>query len=202
MTIRCSPLWYSVRWFYLGYFRDLVNFKRGVFSASISEAFLAESFYFHRILPPLFANAVIYLVLHTAAHRFPVPDTPLLLWRVAFLTAILFPANPWFWCSSPCLGSRYGRRYNNCCWAWPAGRGRGDTFARTAPYASRHEPGNFAFIVLPSLVGLLPLALLHYAGMVWRLPGSPEANPHSASRRAARMRVGFRGARRTHTMPA
>jgi len=65
-----SPLWQSDPWFYLGYFRDLVNFKRDLFPGlyyGSRLSWILPGWLAHRILPPLFANAVLHLGVHTVA---------------------------------------------------------------------------------------------------------------------------------------
>src|SRR5271157_5233092 len=65
-----SPLWYADPWFYLGYFRDLVNFKRDLFPGYYYGSRLSwvlPGYLVHLALPPLFANALMHLGAHTAA---------------------------------------------------------------------------------------------------------------------------------------
>lgn len=96
-----SPLSLSDAWFYLGYFRDVVNFKRDLFPGlyyGSRLSWILPGYVAHWILPPLVANAVLHLGTHTVATAslFRVLRSTAGA-RAAFLTAILFSAHPWFW---------------------------------------------------------------------------------------------------------
>jgi hypothetical protein len=165
-----SPLWQSDPWFYLGYFRDLVNFKRDLFPGlyyGSRLSWILPGWLAHRILPPLFANAVLHLGVHTVA-------TVSLFWilrttagvRAAFLTAILFSTNPWFWCATG--------------WDHVTGAAIAYLLLGMACLAAAAEMPSRGW--LPTLAGMsltgaviahlflaafVPLVLLYYAGMVW-----------------------------------
>ena len=173
-----SPLWQSDPWFYLGYFRDLVNFKRDLFPGfyyGSRLSWILPGWVAHRILPPLFANAVLHLGVHTVA-------TVSLFWilrttagvRAAFLTAILFSASPWFWCATG--------------WDHVTGAAIAYLLLGMACLAAATEMPSRGW--LPTLAGMsltgaviahlflaafVLLVLLYYAGMVWarRAPLKP-----------------------------
>ena len=95
-------LWQSDPWFYLGYFHNLVNFKRDLFPGfyyGSRLSWILPGYLANWILPPLFANAVLHLGVHTVATAslFRILRSTAGV-RAAFLTAILFSVNPWFWC--------------------------------------------------------------------------------------------------------
>jgi hypothetical protein len=173
-----SPLWQSDPWFYLGYFRDLVNFTRDLFPGfyyGSRLSWILPGWVAHRILPPLFANAVLHLGVHTVA-------TVSLFWilrstagvRAAFLTAILFSTHPWFWCATG--------------WDHVTGAAIAYLLLGMACLAAAAEMPSRGW--LPTLAGMsltgaviahlflaafVPLVLLYYAGMVWarRAPLKP-----------------------------
>ena len=165
-----SPLWQSDPWFYLGYFRDLVNFKRDLFPGfyyGSRLSWILPGWVAHRILPPLFANAVLHLSVHTVA-------TVSLFWilrttagvRAAFLTAILFSVYPWFWAVTgwdhvtgaaiaylllgmACLTTAV--EMPSCRW----------------PLALAGMSLTGAMVAHLFLAAFVSLVLLYYAGMVW-----------------------------------
>jgi hypothetical protein len=88
-------------WLYLGYFNNLVEFKRNLlpgdpFGTHLS--WILPGAAIHRLLPPLAANCVLHLGVHTLAS---VSLFLTLQWvvgaRRAFAAAILFSLNPWVW---------------------------------------------------------------------------------------------------------
>jgi hypothetical protein len=184
-----SPLWQSDAWFYLGYFRDLVNFKRDLFPGAYYGSRLSwilPGYLAHGILPPLFANAVLHLGVHTVATAslFRILRSTAGV-RAAFLTAILFSAYPWFWCAT----------------GWDHVTGAAIAYlllgmaclAVAADRPSRGWPLTLAGMSLTAavvahliLAAFVPLILLHYAGTVWarRAPLKPTLI-HAATRLAA-----------------
>jgi len=173
-----SPLWQTDPWFYLGYFRDLVNFKRDLFPDiyyGTRLSWILPGYLAHRILPPLFANAVLHLGVHivATASLFRILRSTAGV-RAAFLTAILFSAHPWFWCAT----------------GWDHVTGAAIAYlllgmaclVAAAEMPSRRWPLTLAGMSLAGaviahlfLAAFVPLALLHYAGMVWirRAPLKP-----------------------------
>src|ERR1019366_5260961 len=99
-----SPLWYSDTWFYLGYFRDLVNFKRDLFPGfyyGSRLSWILPGYLAHKLLSPLLANALLHLGVHilATASLFRILRLTAGV-RAAFLTAILFSVYPWFWAAT------------------------------------------------------------------------------------------------------
>src|SRR5664279_5036842 len=63
-----TPLWQADPWFYLGYFRDLVNFKRDSFPGfyyGSRLSWILPGFLAHWLFSPLVANAVLHLSVHS-----------------------------------------------------------------------------------------------------------------------------------------
>src|ERR1035437_6603962 len=173
-----SPLWYSDTWFYLGYFRDLVSFKRDLFPGfyyGSRLSWILPGYLAHRILPPLFANAVLHLGVHTVAtlSLFRILRSTAGV-RAAFLTAVLFSAYPWYWCATG--------------WDYPSGPGIAylllgmACLTAAAEMPSRRWPLTLAGMSLAGavisqlfLAAFLPLVLLNSAGTAWahRAPLKP-----------------------------
>src|ERR1035438_3243897 len=89
-----SPLWQSDPWFYLGYFKNLVNFKRDVlpgFYYGSRLSWILPGYLVHSLFPPLIANAVLHLTVHSVA---VLSLFSILRWTVglrgAYLTAMIF----------------------------------------------------------------------------------------------------------------
>jgi hypothetical protein len=88
-------------WFYLGFFRNLVEFKRNLFPATYYGSRLSwilPGAAVHGLFAPVAANCVLHLGVHTVA---TVSLFLTLKWvagaRRAFLAAMLFSVNPWLW---------------------------------------------------------------------------------------------------------
>jgi hypothetical protein len=96
-----SPLWQSDPWFYLGYFRNLVNFKRSLFPDfyyGSRLSWILPGYLLHSLFPPLVANAVLHLTVHSVAvlSLFSILRLTVGL-RSAYLTAMVFSFHPWLW---------------------------------------------------------------------------------------------------------
>ncbi len=88
-------------WFYLGFFRNLVEFKRNLYPAIYYGSRLSwvlPGAAVHSLFSPVAANCLLHLGVHTVA---TVSLFLTLKWvagvRRAFLTAMLFSVNPWLW---------------------------------------------------------------------------------------------------------
>jgi hypothetical protein len=88
-------------WYYLGFFRNLVEFKRNLFPATYYGSRLSwilPGAAVHGLFPPVAANCILHLGVHTVA---TVSLFLTLKWvvgaRRAFLGAMLFSVNPWLW---------------------------------------------------------------------------------------------------------
>ena len=99
-----SPLWYADPWFYLGYFRSLVNYKRDLFFGSYYGSRLAwvlPGFLAHSLFPPLAANVVLHLTVHlTATLSFFSVLLCVAGMRSAFLATMVFSVSPWLWAAT------------------------------------------------------------------------------------------------------
>src|SRR5690349_1789559 len=108
-----QPLWYADPWFYTGYFRDLVEFKRDLFYGYYYGGRLAwvlPGFLIHSLFSPVVANFILHLTVQSTATlslffilRFTAGV------RSAFLATLVFSAYPWLWVSTG--------------WDYPAGAG-------------------------------------------------------------------------------
>src|SRR5436853_5824060 len=65
-----SPPRHTDPWFYLGFFRNLVNFKRDLFPGIYYGSrlgWLLPGYLVHSLVPPLIANWILHLAVHTMA---------------------------------------------------------------------------------------------------------------------------------------
>ena len=99
-----SPLWYADPWFYLGYFRNLINYKRDLFFGSYYGSRLAwvlPGFLVHSLFSPLVANLILHLTVHlTATLSFFAILRRLTGHRSAFLATMVFSVDPWLWAAT------------------------------------------------------------------------------------------------------
>ena len=95
-------------WLYLGFFRNLAEFKRSLFPNfyyGSRLSWILPGYLVHSLFPPVAANCILHLAVHSVA-------TFSLFWtlrltagvRSAFLTAMIFCVNPWLWSAT---GSDY-----------------------------------------------------------------------------------------------
>jgi hypothetical protein len=91
-------------WFYLGFFRNLVNFKRDLFPEiyyGSRLAWLLPGYIVHSLFSPLAANLVLHLGVHSIA---TISFFSILQMtagrRSAFLATLVFSSNPWLWCAA------------------------------------------------------------------------------------------------------
>jgi hypothetical protein len=99
-----TPAWYSDPWFYTSGFRDLLEFKRGVFYSSYYSSrlsWLLPGWAVYSLFPPLVANAVLHLGVHLAATAafFSVLRRAAGA-RAAFLATLVFSVHPWLWAAT------------------------------------------------------------------------------------------------------
>ena len=121
------PPWYGDSWFYLGFFRNLVEFKRSLFLDFYYGSRLSwvlPGFLIHSLFPAVAANCVLHLtvhiggdalaVFHSSAHRRRAP-------RVS--------SRPWSFRYSPGFGPRPDGTTPTepasptACWPWRCSRG-------------------------------------------------------------------------------
>jgi hypothetical protein len=165
-----SPLWYADTWFYLGYFRDLPNFKadlfRGFYYGS-RLSWILPGYVAHSLLPPLTANVLSHLAVHTLATAavFRILRSSA-GGRAAFLTTIFFSANPWVWTATG--------------WDYIAGAAMAYLLSAMACLTAAAEEPDRRWPLMLAGAGLagaffaqlfmgvfFPLLLVYYAGMMW-----------------------------------
>ncbi len=165
-----SPLWYADPWFYLGHFRNLIDFKRELFPGSYYGsrlAWIVPGFLVHSVFPPLVANWILHLgVQWTATLSFFFT----LRWtagvRAAFLATMVFSVQPWLWAATG--------------WDYPDGAGIAYFLLAMALLTrSALQPAGKGTLLLAgmALAGMAythiflatfaPLAVLYYLGLVW-----------------------------------
>ena len=96
-----SPPFYADAWFYLGYFKDLLDFKRNLFFTfyyGSRLSWILPGTLVHSLFPPLAANAILHLTVESVAalSLFSVLRLTTGL-RSAFLATMMFAAYPWVW---------------------------------------------------------------------------------------------------------
>ena len=165
-----SPLWYADPWFYLGYFRDLVNYKRDLFFGSYYGSRLAwvlPGFLIHSLFSPVVANMVLHLTVQlTATLSFFAVLRRLAGVRTAFLATLVFSVDPWLWAATG--------------WDYPDGAGIAYSLlamallTRSAAQPLRQWSLLLAGIALAGMaythlfLGTFTLLLvLYYFGLVW-----------------------------------
>ena len=65
-----SPPWCTDPWFYLGYFKDLVDFKRDLFPSFHSGSrypWILPGYLIHSLFSPVTANCILHLTVHSIA---------------------------------------------------------------------------------------------------------------------------------------
>ncbi len=103
-SVLYSPPMHTDPWFYLGYFRTLVDFQRDLFPgfhAGTRYSWILPGWLVHSLLPPVAANFVLHLTVHSVA----VLSLFFILRavsgvRAAFLSAMLFSLHPWLWAAT------------------------------------------------------------------------------------------------------
>lgn len=99
-----SPPWYTDPWFYLGYFKDLVNFKRDLFPGAhfgSRYSWILPGYLIHSLFSPVTANFILHLTVHSIAtlSLFSILRVTAGV-RAAFLTAMVFSLHPWLWAAT------------------------------------------------------------------------------------------------------
>lgn len=175
-----SPLWYADPWFYLGYFRDLVNYKRDLFFGSYYGSRLAwvlPGFLIHSVFSPVIANLVLHVTVHlTATLSFFAVLRRLAGLRAAFLATMVFSVDPWLWAATG--------------WDYPDGAGIAycllamALLTRSAAQSLRPWSLLLAGIAIAGMaythlfLGTFTLLLvLYYFGLVWVRHGSLALRP-------------------------
>ena len=165
-----SPPYYADPWFYLGFFRDLVEYKRYLFYGTYYGSRLSwilPGFLVHSIFSPVVANCVLHLTVQSVA---TLSFFYVLRWtagvRVAFLATIVFAVNPWLWVATG--------------WDYPDGIGIAYCLLAMAllTRSAVRPTGTWTLILSGAtlaamvythvfLATLAPLIVLYYAGLLW-----------------------------------
>jgi hypothetical protein len=96
-----SPPLHTDPWFYLGYFKDLGDFKRDLFPgfhAGSRYSWILPGYLVHSLFSPITANFILHLTVHSIAvlSLFSILRVTAGV-RAAFLTAMVFSLHPWLW---------------------------------------------------------------------------------------------------------
>uniref|UniRef100_Q01QP1 Glycosyltransferase RgtA/B/C/D-like domain-containing protein n=1 Tax=Solibacter usitatus (strain Ellin6076) TaxID=234267 RepID=Q01QP1_SOLUE len=99
-----TPPWFSDPWFYLGYFKNLVDFKRDLFPDAYFGSRLSwilPGAAVHSLFAPVVANFILHVGVHLVASlsffailRRAVSE------RAAFLGTLVFSLHPWLWAAT------------------------------------------------------------------------------------------------------
>jgi len=164
------PPWYGDSWFYLGFFRNLVEFKRSLFFGFYYGSRLSwvlPGFLIHSLFPAVAANCVLHLTVHTVAALSLFSTLRLTAGvRRAFLAAMVFSVQPWLWAATG--------------WDYPDGAGIAYCLLAMALLTrSAQQPvGKWSLLLAGMalaamayahlfLASLTPLLLLYYIGSAW-----------------------------------
>jgi hypothetical protein len=171
-----TPLWQSDPWFYLGYFHNLVNFKRDLFPGfyyGSRLSWILPGYVIHRLLSPVAANAILHLGVHSIAvlALFSTLRRTIGL-RSAYLTAMIFALHPWFWAATGWDHVNGGvLAYYLLAMA---------LLTRAAAGPDRKWPLIAAGMAIAGAVhahlfvtALMPLLAVHYLALVWAWRSSP-----------------------------
>ena len=99
-----GPPWYADAWFYFGFFRNLVEFKRhffyGLYYGS-RLSWILPGFAVHALLPAGAANCVLHLAVQSACtlSMFSILRAHIGQ-RAALLATMVFAVNPWLWAAT------------------------------------------------------------------------------------------------------
>ena len=166
-----TPLRFTDPWYYLGYFRTLLDFKRDLFPDAYFGSRLSwilPGFLVHRLFSPLPANFILHAGVHLLASlSFFAILRRIAGERAAFLSTLLFSLNPWLWAAT---GWDYvngaGIAYMLCTMAWLTAAGGRDARKRLLLFAA--GAGMAAMVYAHFLwLSLAPLLVLYYAGLAW-----------------------------------
>jgi hypothetical protein len=99
-----TPPGYNDPWFYLGFFRNLAEFKRNLFPDvyyGSRLSWILPGYLVYSLFPPVTANCVLHLTVHSVAtfSLFSILRVTVGV-RSAFLTAMVFCVNPSLWAAT------------------------------------------------------------------------------------------------------
>jgi hypothetical protein len=178
-----SPPWYSDPWFYLGFFRNLVEFKRTLFlnyyyGSRLS--WILPGFLIHSLFSAVTANCVLHLTVQIVATLSLFSILRLTAGvRRAYLATMVFSVQPWLWVATG--------------WDYPDGAGIAYCLLAMALLTrSALQPVWKSSLLLAGmalaamayahlfLASLTPLLLLYYIGSAWAWRRTPPI--HAAAR--------------------
>src|SRR5271157_2867480 len=170
------PPWYADSWFYLGFFRNLVEFKRTLFLNYYYGSrlpWILPGFLIHSLFSAVAANCVLHLTVHITATLSLFSTLRLTAGvRRAFLAAMVFSVQPWLWAAT----------------GWDYPDGGGIAYCLLAMAVLTHgalRPAwkwslPLAGMALAAMVflhlflaSLAPLLLLYYIGSAWAWRRTP-----------------------------
>ncbi|HYL76364.1 MAG TPA: hypothetical protein VEU96_19285 [Bryobacteraceae bacterium] len=171
-----SPPYYGDAWFYLGYFRDLLEFKRQFFYGfyyGSRLSWILPGVLIHSLFSPLAANAILHLAVQSTATLSIFSILRLTVGiRSAFLATMVFAAYPWLWVATG--------------WDYVDGVGIAYTLLAMALLTrSAIEPQRKWTLLLAgaALAGMVythlflapfaPLLFLYFIAMLWAWHGKP-----------------------------
>jgi hypothetical protein len=173
-----SPPYYGDPWFYLGYFRNLLEFKRQFFYGfyyGSRLSWILPGVLIHSLFSPVVANVVLHLAVQSTAtlSLFSILRLTAGL-RSAFLATMVFAVYPWLWVAT----------------GWDYPDGAGIAYCLLAMALLTHSAlrpirkwtlllGGAALAGMAYthlfLATLTPLLLLYYIGLLWAWHGKPAA---------------------------
>jgi hypothetical protein len=173
-----SPPFYGDAWFYLGYFRNLLEFKRQLFYGfyyGSRLSWILPGALIHSLFPPIAANAILHLAVESTAtlSLFSILRLTIGL-RSGFLATMIFATYPWLWVAT----------------GWDYVDGDGIAYCLLAmafltrsalrPISKWNLLSAGAALACMAythlfLATLMPLPLLYFIGLLWIWHGKPAA---------------------------
>jgi hypothetical protein len=177
------PPWYGDSWFYLGFFRNLVEFKRSLFFNFYYGSRLSwvlPGYLIHSLFSVVAANCVLHLTVHIVATLSFFSTLRLTAGvRRAYLATMVFSVQPWLWAATG--------------WDYPDGAGIAYCLLAMAllTRSALRPVGKWSLLgagmALAAMVyahlfwaSLAPLLLLYYIGSAWGWRRTPPI--HAAAR--------------------
>ncbi len=175
-----TPPWFSDPWFYLGYFRNLVDFKRDLYPDAYFGtrlSWILPGAAAHWLFAPVIANFILHAGVHlVASFSFFAILRRAVSERAAFLATLIFSLHPWLWAAT----------------GWDYVNGAGIAYLLLAmaslTRAAEHEGGRRHLAIAGAAIAgmvyvhlfwlpLLPLLLLYYGGLAWARQGALRFRP-------------------------
>ena len=171
-----TPPGYIDPWFYLGFFRDLADFKRNLFPDlyyGSRLSWILPGYLVHSLFSPVAANCILHLAVHSVAtfSLFSILRLTAGV-RSAFITTMVFCVNPWLWSAT---GSDYvdGAGIAYCLLSMAL-----------LTRAAVRPPGKWSLVMAGAAlagsiytnlywIALAPLLPLYYAALVWTWRRTP-----------------------------